>query len=167
MTTEAEGVLPTPGASHRRLDVFVGHWHAEGTSYADGQRADDPRASGVPWISDESYEWLPGGFFVLHRWNARAGEHIFQGTEIIGYDPDAGGYFTRFFDNAGNHPEYQVSVNGDVWTFNEPQTRATVTVGGDGNSMTFKWESRQGDGGWLPLCDRMPDASIRAIFICT
>jgi hypothetical protein len=55
------------GAAHRRLDVFIGRWHAEGTSYGEGQRADAPRASAVPWTSDESYEWLPGGFFVLHR----------------------------------------------------------------------------------------------------
>ena len=56
---------PKPTAAHRRLEVFIGDWHAEGTSYGDGQDAADPRASSVPWTSDESYEWLPGSFFVL------------------------------------------------------------------------------------------------------
>ena len=70
---------PKPTAAHRRLEVFIGDWHAEGTSYGDGQDAADPRASGVPWTSDESYEWLPGSFFVLHRWDAQLGKRINSG----------------------------------------------------------------------------------------
>jgi hypothetical protein len=49
---------PEPSSAHKRLDVFIGDWHAEGTSYDDHQDAADPRAAGVPWMSDESYEWL-------------------------------------------------------------------------------------------------------------
>ena len=75
-----------PTAAHRRLEVFIGDWHAEGTSFGEGQDAADPRASGVPWTSDESYEWLPGNFFVLQRCDAMVGEHEFKGAEIIGYD---------------------------------------------------------------------------------
>lgn len=29
---------PKPTASHRRLGVFIGDWHAEGTSYGDKQK---------------------------------------------------------------------------------------------------------------------------------
>ena len=58
---------PKPTAAHRRLKVFIGDWHSEGTSYGDGQNAADSRASDAPWTSDESYEWMPGKLFVLHR----------------------------------------------------------------------------------------------------
>ena len=75
-TPKPEQAKPT--AAHRRLKVFIGDWHAEGTSYGDGQDAADPRAAGVPWTSDESYEWLPGSFFVLHRWDAQMGKHEFK-----------------------------------------------------------------------------------------
>lgn len=40
--------LPAPSAAHRRLHAFVGKWRAEGDSYAEGQSAEDPRASAVP-----------------------------------------------------------------------------------------------------------------------
>jgi glutathione S-transferase len=130
---------PEPNSAHRRLAVFIGKWRAEGSSYAEGQRADDPLASAVPWASEESYEWLPGGFFVLHRWDAMAGRQVFKGLEIIGHDEREGGYFTRFFDNAGNHPEYRAEVDGNVWTFSEPTTRATVTVFDAGNRNRFNW----------------------------
>ena len=144
-----------PGAAHQCLNVFVGKWLASGDSYGDGQRADDPRASAVPWMSEESYEWLPGGFFLLHRWDAKAGERGFKGNEIVGYDKGKGQYFTHFFDNGGNHLEYLANVDGVVWTFSEPQTRATVTVARGAKQMTFNWEWRNGGRTWLPLCDRV------------
>ncbi len=146
---------PEPGNAHRRLNAFVGNWHAEGESYAEGQQPDDPLASAAPWTSEESFEWLPGGFFLLHRWDAMAGEREFKGTEIIGYDQEQDAYFTRLFDNAGNHPEYRTTVDGNVWTFTEPATRATVTIGDDGSRMHFRWEWRNGGNDWLPLCDRV------------
>ncbi len=155
MADTVESHLPEPSVAHRRLDVFVGTWHAEGESYAEDQRADEPRASAVPWTSEESYEWLPGRFFLLHRWDAMAGQRPFKGTEIIGYDEAQGGYFTRFFDNAGNHPEYRASVDKNVWTFTEPATRATVTISDNRDSMRFNWEWRIGGSDWIPLCDRV------------
>ena len=155
MATKSKPQLPEPSAEHRLLEAFIGKWRTEGTSYADGQQAKDPLASGVVWTSEESYEWLPGGFFVLHRWEAMAGEQVFKGAEILGYDKAQGGYFTRFFDNAGNHPEYRVQLKGNAWTFAESTSRATVTVSHDGNSMDFNWEWRNDGSDWLPLCHRI------------
>ena len=159
MTSTLKPKQPKPTSAHRRLEVFIGDWHAEGTSYGNGQDAADPRAAGVPWTSDESYEWLPGNFFVLHRWDALAGE--FKGAEIMGYDEAEGGYFTRMFDNAGHHPDYRASVDGDVWSFTEAQTRATVTVQDGGDKMTFNWEWKNGGRKWLPLCDRVASRTQR------
>lgn len=79
---------------------------------------------------------------------------MFQGTEIIGHD-EAGGYFTRFFDNAGFHPEYTVTVDGAVWNFSEPETRATLTVGDDGRQIEHSWQWRNNGADWLPLCERV------------
>lgn len=47
MTTSRRLKLPKPTAAHRRLEVFIGEWHAQGTSYGDGQHILDPRAAGV------------------------------------------------------------------------------------------------------------------------
>jgi Protein of unknown function (DUF1579) len=155
MTDVTNSKAQQRSAEHRRLDAFAGTWRARGESFGGpDQNPDDPRAHHAVWTSEETYEWLPGGFFMLHRWDAQVGKQGFKGTEIIGYDEAAGGFFTRMFDNAGNHPEYAASVNGNVWSFSEPSTRATITISGDGNRMELKWEWRQGEGEWLPLCDR-------------
>ena len=156
MTSTPKPKQPKPSAAHKRLKAFIGTWHAEGTSYGgEEQDAADPRAAGVPWKSDESYEWLLGCFFVLHRWDAQIGKDEFKGAEIIGYDEAEGGYFTHMFDNAGHHPEYRASVDGDVWSFTEAQTRATATVQEGGDKMTFNWEWKNVGRKWLPLCDRV------------
>ena len=102
-------------------------------------------------MSDESYEWLPGGFFVLRSWDAQS----FKGTEIMGNDEAEGGYFTRMFDNAGRHPNYSASVDGDIWKFTEAQSRATVTIQEGGDKMIFNWKWKNGGKKWLPLCDRV------------
>ena len=162
MTNTSKPKQPKPTAAHRRLEVFIGHWHAEGMSYGEGQDAAEPRAAGVPWTSDESYEWLPGKFFVIHRWDAMTGKHEFKSTEIIGYDEAEASYFTRLFDNAGNHPEYRASVDGDVWSFEESQSRASVIVQAGGGKMSFKWEWKNGGNAWLPLCDRVASRMQRA-----
>lgn len=149
----SEGALGS-GTHVERLRVFVGKWRAEGESYAAGQVADDPRASRVPWVSEETYEWLPGGFFLLHRWDAMVGAYPFKGTEIVGYDNKRGCYFSHLFDNAGHHAEYRVSVDGRIWTFSEPDTRAVATFSDDADRIAFNWEWCSGGKGWLPLCER-------------
>jgi hypothetical protein len=45
MTSTPKPKQPKTTAAHRRLEVFIGNWHAEGTSYGDGQDAADPRAA--------------------------------------------------------------------------------------------------------------------------
>ncbi|HZH97219.1 MAG TPA: DUF1579 family protein [Flavisolibacter sp.] len=137
-----------------KLEVFIGKWHAEGTSYAGGQDQNDPYASAAPWTSEESYEWLPGNFFVLHKWNAKAGDTVFIGTEIIGYDKSEKKFFTNFFDNAGFHPVYQATFEDNIWYFSEPNTKAQVTIN-DKDTITFNWEWRNEGSDWLPLCDRV------------
>lgn len=143
------------GATAReRLDVFVGSWRTAGQSFAEGQRIDDPRASAVPWTSEESYEWLPGGHFLLHRWDAMVGAYTFKGTEIIGFDAAKGDYFSHLFDNAGNHGEYRGQCEDCVWSFVEAGTRAVMTISPDGQAMDVAWQWTNGGRDWLPLCER-------------
>jgi hypothetical protein len=150
----AEQQLPEPSLSHQLLDMFVGEWQATGQSWGEGQRQGDPNASAVAWTSTESYEWLPGRFFLLHRWDAMVGERVFRGTEILGHDNGLGGYFSRCFDDAGSHPEYGAYVDENIWTFTGRWTRAKVTFTEAGNRMRCYWEWRN-EHDWLPLHDRV------------
>lgn len=45
---------PKRGAAHERLGVFIGNWHAEGDSYAAGQKKDE----GDCWKGRRVLSWL-------------------------------------------------------------------------------------------------------------
>ena len=145
---------PTPSAEHKRLDVFVGKWNAEGKSYAEGSSNENLQVSSVKMTITNTCEWLSGGFFLVNRWDGRVGDAEFNGMEVISYDAESRTYSSRFFDNVGNAPTYQVSVRDNVWTYSGELQRATFEFSDDGNTMTTHWDWKKTDGeDWLPLCD--------------
>ena len=153
MTETASTKIPRPSAEHQRLEAFVGTWLVEGESFAESQNPDDPRASAVAWSGEDSWQWLPGGFFLRHEGHAQLGTHTLVSSEIIGHDGAKGGYFSRMFDNAGFHPEYEGAVEGDVWTFSDPSSRSRMVFSEGGNRLKIDWEWRHDGSDWLPLCD--------------
>jgi hypothetical protein len=155
MTALTATKIPMRAASHERLLVFIGKWHAEGVSYATGQTKQNPRGATEKWLSDETYEWLPGRFFVLQRWDATTGANPFQGTAIINFDGDTGNYMTRSYENHGFVRDYVTRVDGEIWTFAGNTERARVEFTDGGNTQKIAWEWRQRGEEWLPLCDRV------------
>ncbi len=147
--------IPTRAAPHECLQVFIGKWHAEGHSYATGQTKQNPRGTKEKWLSDETYEWLPGKFFVVQRWDAKTGANAFQGTAIINWDDKNQQYMTRSYENHGFVRDYVTRVEGEIWTFTGDTERARVQFTSGGNTQNISWEWRQPGEDWLPLCDRV------------
>ena len=134
---------PTPklGPHHKRMEAFVGKWHS------DGWAAEESAAGRVPMTHLHTYEWLPGGFFLVHRWDGRIGDKDNEGIEIIG--PDA----AYFFDNGGWSRVYQIEGHDRVWMFTGKRERAKVVISEDGHTMTCTWEQTKDGSGWQPLCE--------------
>lgn len=151
---QSKGQTPERGPEHERLRAFLGKWHAEGKSFATGQSKDDPRGSIEKWVSDETFEWLPGEFFIIQRWDALIGANEFKGIGIIGYDPETRSYVTRSFENHGHFREYVTRVEGNVWTFMGDTERARVKFTDGGDTQKINWEWKPDGETWLPLCDR-------------
>ena len=64
-------------------------------------------------ITTEVFAWMPGGFFLLHDWDGTVAGQPFRGHEVLGFDEESGAYSSRFFDDQGNCPVYQVTeANG-------------------------------------------------------
>ncbi|MGH7725605.1 MAG: DUF1579 family protein [Candidatus Eiseniibacteriota bacterium] len=47
-----------------RLNPFVGVWNTE------GEMRNTPSGSSTKFKATDTYEWLPGGHFLLHRFDA-------------------------------------------------------------------------------------------------
>lgn len=141
-------MMEGPGPEHRRLEAFVGTWKTQGEARATAA------SPAVRFEASDSYEWLPGGFFLVHRWDAHMPDGQTQGIEIIGYDAESRTYTMHTFDNQGNAGVMQASVEGDTWTFTGESLRFTGSFRDGGNTIAGMWEQRSQDGShWIPWLD--------------
>ena len=161
MTTHDNEAPPVRGAQHDRLAVFLGDWHAEGTSYGSpDQTNDNPRGNGVPWTSDHAGRWHTGEFFLTQDEQARPGGEVFDTISVMGVDATTGRHFARSFENHGFYRHYDVDVDGNVWRIAGEHERATITFSNNDHTQTHVWEWKPGTD-WLPLCDRVATRSDR------
>ena len=140
----------TSGAEHERLDVLIGRWKT------DGSTRDMPGAPAVKIDAVDTYEWLPGGFALLHSVDAKMGDDKVEGAEIIGYDPDRGTYVTQYFGNdeaTAYEAELTQERDGLTWRMRSKTTRFTGVFDEDGKVITGHWELLQDGRDWQPWMD--------------
>ena len=136
---------------HKELSVFLGDWHAAGTSYGgEEQSSDDPHAGATPWRSIHSARWHSGEYFIVQDERANG---PFDTLSLMGWDAEAGRYFARSIENHGFARDYTMTVEGRTWTLSGEHERATYSFSEDGLTQAISWEWKPGEE-WLPLCDR-------------
>ena len=144
MTEKVTNQLPKPGPEHQRLDVFIGKWINQGHTIASA----DVLAASI--LTSDVYEWMPGGFFVLHTAYGRVGNIDVGGTEIISYDAASKQYRSHFFDSQGHISTHELTASGDTWKWTGEQTRCTAVFTDYGKTQTAHHERVDGDGNWVP-----------------
>ncbi len=107
----------------------------------------------------DTYEWLPGGFFLLHHIDGRVGDDEVKGIEIIGYDAASRTYRTHFFDSRGNTGTEELTVRDNIWTWagsgvmGEKAHRCTSVLSDDGHTFTAHHERSSDGSNWSPWMD--------------
>jgi hypothetical protein len=135
----------TPASpEHKALESFLGTWKAQGLT-KDGRI--------VPIHGQDTYEWLPGGFFLIHHLESHVADAEYKSIEIIGYDAARKVYTLTFFDSWGGTGRYDATVQGNVWTYSGDSRRATVIVSEDGQTMTGDWQMSFDGSEWHPWMD--------------
>lgn len=75
-------VKPKPGPEHERLGPLIGKWMTRGNTIASGA---EPV---VAFFGTDTFEWLEGGFFVLHRVDvSMAGRPVIGGRDDLVRSP--------------------------------------------------------------------------------
>jgi hypothetical protein len=147
MTTEIKTKAthqPNNSPEHQQLDVFVGKWTTEGVT-KDGRT--------VAIRGTETYEWMPGGFFLIHNLDIRVGDDDYKAHEIIGYDTSQKIYTVNSFDSWGQRDSYQAAVQNTTWTYSGGMRRGSVVFNDDGNRMTADWQMSFDGHDWQPWMD--------------
>ncbi|MEO5647802.1 MAG: DUF1579 family protein [Chitinophagaceae bacterium] len=134
-----------PAPELMQLNFLIGNWHSEGELLANSSRP-SVRISGT-----DSYEWVAGGFFILHRVDVLMGDEPVEVIELIGYDPLSNTYSMKSFDNKGEFtmmeanidPLRRLHISGEM-------VRSTLVPGKDGNKMTASWDRTDDGSTWIP-----------------
>ena len=138
-----------PGArtGHRSLDVFIGTWNTE------GRQLPGPVGPAAKVSAVETYEWLTGGSFLVHRFEGDVGGAEAACIEIIGRETADGTYPVHTYYNNGVANEWLLQKGDGAWTLTgvwelagmSMNVRCTIVFSADGNTRTGKWE-HSGDG---------------------
>lgn len=145
----------------QRLHTIAGRWQTSGHVIGDPE---------IPVVGTDTYEVLPGGYFLVHHVDVTVGEHAVRAIEIIGEPDDAsGGFLSRSFDSDGNAELMRVTIDSDgVFHFTggaevapaaQPtdaptaHVRSTLTIAEDGQSMMALWERSDDGTNWQPWMD--------------
>ena len=136
--------MPEPTDAHRRLYALVGTWRTEGRTIA------SPDGPAVRIHGTDSYDWLPGKYFLVHRVDVRMGDEKVDAIEIIGYDAGRGDYTMHSYDHQGGTATMRMTERDGVWTIEGDGVRSRLQPDPDGWTMRAHWERQGKDGGWMP-----------------
>lgn len=144
MTTEP---MESKNAILRSLDALTGVWNSTGAMSA-------PDGSVLNVSGTDSYEWLPGKQFLIHRVDVQVGREKVDVIEVIGeYNESKEACAMHAFQNDGSHAVMWASLdsNGSL-LFADESIRATLASGSDGTSMSATWERFDG-ATWIHWMD--------------
>jgi hypothetical protein len=132
------------GEEQRKLEIFIGKWINVGHTLT------RPGVPSMPIITSDVYEWVPGGFFVLHAAYGKIGDIDVGGVEILGYQREAGHYRSQLFDSGGAASASTLSEVGGVWTWLGERTRCTATFSENNTVQSAHHELLLDGQGWQP-----------------
>ncbi|MEP6572627.1 MAG: DUF1579 family protein [Gemmatimonadota bacterium] len=160
MSTQTLGARPSPQPAaatpqHLRLEVFAGNWSAQGHQH-EGVVGPAAKISAI-----ERFEWLPGGFFLVHHFEGRVGRDEASCIEITGYDSVSRSYPTRTYYNNGQRNDWDVREENGIWMFTgdwptpdgSMKVRCTVEFSNSGGTRTAKWEHSTSGAAWRTFWD--------------
>jgi hypothetical protein len=132
---------------HKQLNKFVGKWNTSGRI---------PSTDKTPEVEvkgTDTYEWLPGEFFLLHKVDVHIGDERNQTLEVIGFDTQPNEYTMQYYDNKGESGKMKASIKKDIWTFENDKLRFTGTFKDNDNEFSGTWEQSENATTWTKMMD--------------
>jgi hypothetical protein len=154
-TEQSTAAVPPPDPELQRLAPLLGTWRCEDHTNA------STLGPGVPVTSVETFEWLEGGYFLVHTYETVFGDEPAQkGVNYCGYDAEAKKFRLIFFSNNGPFTEhgnrYQGKVADRRLIFEGParfqyalDDTGRIKVNPD-DTISVAWWLRDEHGNWQP-----------------
>jgi len=128
--------------SLEHLNAFAGKW------LTNGQQHEGPVGPAAKITAVETYEWLPGGRFLIHRFEGLVGDAPAVCIEVIGRDAASDNYPVHTFYNNGVSTQWVLHERDGAWYMTgqwviagkPADVRCTLVLSEDGAAMAGKWE---------------------------
>jgi hypothetical protein len=134
---QVEQQLQKPDVALKRLEVLIGTWEMK------GHTLDTEENNINGW---NTFEWLPGGFFLKSTGEINFNGEKIQSLELIGYDPSSQTFPSSVYSNLdGNVLPYQWNVQGKTVTHSDASSKYMGTLSEDGRTLTGGWRPKEGE----------------------
>jgi len=130
-----------------QLRKFVGHWITNGVL-----RSSD-KAPGEIVTGTDTYEWLAGEYFLLHKADVYIGKEKNQTYEIIGFDNKIGKFTMQHYDSKGSTGLMLAECKKDDWEFTGDDLRFNGGFKNGGKKFSGTWQQRNKDSNWEIFMD--------------
>lgn len=137
----------TKGLAFEQLNRFVGLWNTTGKITGAGL------TPSIDINGIDRYEWLPGGYFLLHQADVYIGKEKSQTHEIIGYDQAKEIYTMQHYNSQGDSGFMTATMNNEVWMFTGETLRFTGGFSLTDSVFSGIWEQKNENGNWIHLMD--------------
>lgn len=139
--------LLLPSDELKKLQVFAGKWIVEGQNLSGAPIAPDTEVAGV-----QTYDWLPGHFFLVGKWDRQFDNEEHIGIGMFGFDTENDEFILTNYDNMGFTRTYHVVSYRHIWKLTGEKERATIIFSSDGQTFIEDWEILTENYTWQPLC---------------
>jgi hypothetical protein len=135
--------------------VFIGRWKTEGRQHETALGA----AAKISAL--ETYEWLTGGRFIVHRFEGHVGDAEAACIEIIGHEESSDRYAVQTFYNNGTTKRWRAQEREGLWVLTgdwqaggrSQKVRCTITLLDSATVMKGKWQYSNDGSKWHTFWD--------------
>ena len=138
--------LPEPAAELKKLQVFAGKWLVEGQNFSGAPFAVNTDFTGV-----QTYDWFPGNFYLVGRWDRQFDEEEHVGIGMYGFNLETHELYLTTYDNMGHEKNYNIDSYRHIWKFTNENERGTIVFSSDEQTFIEDWEVFK-NFQWQPLC---------------
>ena len=137
MNAQTPPQLPAPDLALKRLEKLVGTWNMT------GRTLDSDVDNITGW---NTFEWLPGGFFLKSFGEINFKGDLIQSLEMIGYDPSTQTFPSSVYSNMdGRALPYSWDVQDNSIRHSDASSQYTGTFSEDGKTLSGGWRPKQGE----------------------
>jgi hypothetical protein len=124
LSAQPQSDTPKPAPELKKLDYFVGTWHAE------GELKPGPFGPGGKFSSTNRVQWMDGAFFLVTQSDFHGATGSGSETAYMGYDTDNKIYTYDSFNTLGEADHAKGNLDGNTWIWLSDTQIGTQTMKG-------------------------------------